>query len=93
MFADHQKDHMTEGMRHTEANSAVVGIVYRAQIKCTINLPASVQGCRRDSIHNHKRFQETGATFGEPPGLALLQCSGRMKSTQPESGHIWRTHG
>ena len=93
MFADHQKDHMTEGVRYMAANSAFVGIVYRAQIKCTINLPASVQGCSRDKIHNHKRFQDIGDTFREPPGLAVLHSSGRVKSMQPELGHILRMHG
>lgn len=77
---------MTEGMRYTAANSVVVGIVHQAQIKCTINLPGSEQVCSRDSIHNHKRFQETGATFREPPGLAVLQCSGRVKIRSQSRG-------
>lgn len=87
MFDDHQKDHMTEGVRYMAANSAFMGLVHRAQIKCTITLPASVQGRSRDKIHNHKRFQETGDVFREPPGLAVLHSSRRVKSMKP----VWGT--
>lgn len=93
MFADDQKDHMTEGVRYMAANSGFVGIVHRAQIKCTINLPASLKGYSRGKIHNHKRFQATGDMFREPPGSAVLHSSGRVKSMQPELGHILRTSG